>query len=77
MNHSRWLESSWYYGVILEYYDESNSYWFDLNTHWLQPLVSAMLFTAVVLGLYLIGRCTPPPAQPFTHRRNSYDPAQQ
>jgi hypothetical protein len=80
MNHPRWFANATspsFFGAILDSYDESNSYWFDLNAHWVQPLISAVLFSGVVLGLYLIGRFMSPPAQPFTHRRNSYDPAQQ
>jgi hypothetical protein len=76
MNYSRWLVSPCFFGAILEYYDESNS-WVGWNAQWLHPLISAALLSAVAIGLYLIGRFMSPPAQPFTPRRNPYDPAQQ
>jgi hypothetical protein len=62
MKNSHWLSASpWFYGAILEL-DESSSNLVALNTHWLQALITAALFSAIVLALYLTGRFVPPPS---------------
>jgi hypothetical protein len=80
MNNAKWITgstSTWPYGAILTYFDESESYLDALNAHWLHVFVTAALFSAVVLGLYICGRFVSPRVPLFTSRRNSYDPAKQ
>jgi hypothetical protein len=80
MNKAPWFTEStsfWSNGVVLQYFDDSDSYLAVLNAHWLQAFLTVTLFCAVALGLYLSGRFVPPQVQPFTHRRNSHDLAKQ